>query len=48
MYVYEYKYIYIAPNRLNVILSVLQMDESAGIEAEYHHKSNRVSFGPYY
>ena len=23
----------------------LQMDDSAGIEAEYHHKNNRVSFG---
>lgn len=24
------------------------MDPSAGIEAEYHHKNNRVSVGPFF
>ena len=31
-------------NKLIPLLK-LQMDESAGIEAEYHLKNNRVSFG---
>lgn len=26
------------------LVSMLQMDDSAGIEAEFHHKNNRVSF----
>ena len=31
--------------RIKYFFLELQMDLSAGIEAEYHHKNSRVSFG---
>lgn len=46
--VFEYKFCFklrfdIYSSLLNCT-SEMQMDDSAGIEAEYHHKNNRVSF----